>query len=309
MILNIFSIPIKLSILSIIKLIIIFLLIILNVYLVYICINKPFKEENENYILSGINIPPALKNTLLIAFQSFSFYAAVKSLDNSETNANLNKLLLERNKHIENLKNINDKEKYDSMIEKTKMVSILGKIQEQNKETYKYNLNTEKENITLQELESKKNAYPNNESDKIKEIVEEIRRCKIRRDYNISEFKKSEKSLENLYKEMGLGDIIKKSSFFDIISEKIENLDTIGLIAFSLLLGSNVIISCLISIIFVFYGDILLKKFKIEEKFPNLAKIINLRLKFQRYYLILAILYIFSVALSQLLFGIVILSK
>jgi len=141
MILNIFSIPIKLSILSIIKLIIIFLLIILNVYLVYICINKPFKEENENYILSGINIPPALKNTLILAFQGFSLYAAAKSLDNSDTNANLNKLLSERNKHIENLKNINDKEKYDSMIEKTKMVSILGKIQQQSNETYKYNLN------------------------------------------------------------------------------------------------------------------------------------------------------------------------
>lgn len=52
----------------------------------YICIKKPFKEENENYILSGINIPPTLKNALILTFQTFSLYTAAKSLDNNKTN-------------------------------------------------------------------------------------------------------------------------------------------------------------------------------------------------------------------------------
>jgi hypothetical protein len=203
----------------------------------------------------------------------------------------------------------NDKAEYASIIEKSRMTSLLTKLESKNNETSNFRFKTDLENEKIRSLSLKKDALPTHELNKKESIMEEIRTSKIRRDYYRSEFDKSEKSLQELYKELGLGDIVRKNSIFDIISEKIENLDTIGLIGFSLLLGSNVIISCLISIIFVFYGDILLKKYKIEENYPNLAKIINLRLKFQRYYLILAILYIFSIAICQLLFGLFVLSR
>jgi hypothetical protein len=42
---------------------------------------------------------------------------------------------------------------------------------------------------------------------------------------------------------------------------------------------------CLLTIISIIYGDMLIKYFNLEEKYPKLAKIIQLRRKFQQYYL------------------------
>ena len=47
------------------------------------------------------------------------------------------------------------------------------------------------------------------------------------------------------------------------------------------------ILMCLFSLISVFYGDWLIRYFKLEEKLPKLARFIQLRRKFQHYYLIL----------------------
>jgi hypothetical protein len=74
----ILSIPIKLSILSIIKLIIIIFLIVLNIYLVYFSINRPFKED-KNYILSGINIPPTLNQKCIYFSISRFFFLCCRS--------------------------------------------------------------------------------------------------------------------------------------------------------------------------------------------------------------------------------------
>lgn len=41
------------------------------------------------------------------------------------------------------------------------------------------------------------------------------------------------------------------------------------------------------SIVFIFYGDILIRYYKLEERFPKLAKFIQLRRKFQQYYFVI----------------------
>lgn len=68
------------------------------------------------------------------------------------------------------------------------------------------------------------------------------------------------------------------------------------------------ILMCLFSLISVFYGDWLIRYFKLEEKLPKLARFIQLRRKFQHYYLILnficiilALLLLISVNLYVLL--------
>jgi hypothetical protein len=75
-----------------------------------------------------------------------------------------------------------------------------------------------------------------------------------------------------------------------------------------LLFLNSAIISGLISIVFIFYGDYLINKFQLEIKFPKLAKIIQLRRKFQKYYLILSILLILSGSLSQIIFSLIVLT-
>lgn len=82
---------------------------------------------------------------------------------------------------------------------------------------------------------------------------------------------------------------LKESSVFDfnIITSMdwFEGLNGIKKLAVSLILGKSVIFSALISIIFIFYGNILIEKYDLENRYPKLAIFIKLRRKFQKYYL------------------------
>ena len=55
-------------------------------------------------------------------------------------------------------------------------------------------------------------------------------------------------------------------------------------IAVSMILSKSVVFSALTSIIFIFYGNILIEKYDLENRYPKLAKLIHLRQKFQKYY-------------------------
>lgn len=68
-------------------------------------------------------------------------------------------------------------------------------------------------------------------------------------------------------------------------------------LAMSNISGSMFIIFSLISIISIFYGEKLLIFFDLENRFPKLAKFIQIRRKFQQYYLLMNISLIFIVLL------------
>nr|AYE93284.1 hypothetical protein C0988_000030 [Termitomyces sp.] len=72
--------------------------------------------------------------------------------------------------------------------------------------------------------------------------------------------------------------------------------------------GCIAIIISLLSLFVVFYGNILIKYFHLEECFPRLAKFIQLRRKFQMYYSLIDFIIIFSVSsiiiyINVLVFG------
>jgi hypothetical protein len=94
----------------------------------------------------------------------------------------------------------------------------------------------------------------------------------------------------------------KKSFVFSGLIENYEKLDFMGKIALGLLLLKYVLISSLISIVFIFYGDYLIEKYQLEVKYPKLAKIIKLRREFKKYYLIIDSLIIISVILIEIIF-------
>jgi hypothetical protein len=77
-----------------------------------------------------------------------------------------------------------------------------------------------------------------------------------------------------------------------------DQLGGIGLIFFS-----QVILASAISIVFVFFGEYLIQRYNLEVKYPKLAKFIQLRRKFQKYYLILNILYIGTIGIILGIFG------
>jgi hypothetical protein len=89
--------------------------------------------------------------------------------------------------------------------------------------------------------------------------------------------------------EIGYARSATKSGFFedsDIISKiitKYENLSALGQLALSILIFKYLILSSLVTIIYIFYGNYLLTKFNIEVKYPKLAIAIKLAKKFRTY--------------------------
>jgi len=82
-----------------------------------------------------------------------------------------------------------------------------------------------------------------------------------------------------------------------------ENFSNDQLGGIGLILFSQVILASAISIVFIFFGEFLIQRYDLENKYPKLAKFIQLRRKFQRYYLILNIFYISFIGILLGLFG------
>lgn len=64
--------------------------------------------------------------------------------------------------------------------------------------------------------------------------------------------------------------------------------------------GGITILLSLISILSVFYSNFFIEYFKLEQRFPRLAKIIALRRKFQQYYLLFNISIIAGIILVEI---------
>jgi hypothetical protein len=58
------------------------------------------------------------------------------------------------------------------------------------------------------------------------------------------------------------------------------------------------ILTCIISILFAISGNYLIDKFSLEQKLPKLSKVIQLRVKFQRYYISINSIFIILAILS-----------
>lgn len=84
----------------------------------------------------------------------------------------------------------------------------------------------------------------------------------------------------------GIVEKINKSSLFYWSQDWFEGLSGIQKLAFSLIISKSVFFSCLVNILFIFYGDKLIIRYNIEKRYPKLAQLIKLRRKFQSYYLI-----------------------
>ena len=69
---------------------------------------------------------------------------------------------------------------------------------------------------------------------------------------------------------------------------------------------SLVILFCLFTLIGVFYGEKLIQYFKLEEKFPRLARYINLRRKFQQFYFLMNSLFILFILIFIIIFNVII---
>lgn len=101
-------------------------------------------------------------------------------------------------------------------------------------------------------------------------------------------------------------EIIKKSggnegnNFLDYniiesLNNYISSLTPIEILSFMHICGSIVILFSLFSILTIFYGEFFIQKFTLETRYPKLAKFIQLRRKFQQFYLLTQILTILAI--------------
>lgn len=95
---------------------------------------------------------------------------------------------------------------------------------------------------------------------------------------------------------------------YNIYYDLIKGLDYIELIAFANLLSNWTILTLTLEIIVILYGDYLIKQFNLEIKYPKLTKWIQLRRKFQGYYLKWCFTEITLLALAQIIFDVFVLS-
>lgn len=104
---------------------------------------------------------------------------------------------------------------------------------------------------------------------------------------------------------------VKKSSMSSILEDfltKFESLDGISKLAFVVTFSSSIIFWCLLGTILNIYGNYLLERFKLEDRYPKLALIIKYRKKLSNYYIISNCLVIFSLCLVNIILGLSILS-
>jgi|ERR1700730_249377 len=84
--------------------------------------------------------------------------------------------------------------------------------------------------------------------------------------------------------------------FLNIYNDFKEYLSTLSV--YELCILTNIflmvfIFTCLITILFAFYGNYLIEKLSLEQKYPKLSGIIKLRVKLQHYYILTNSLFIF----------------
>ena len=289
-------------ILKLIFLLIFFLLTIFLLYQEFIFNEKKYNLLNDdNIIQSSFPIRKYIRELFVVIIPAGIAYQSYFENKNQVKNK-----MEEIKKEIEKLKT--DKEELQENLDKAKTIALevqrkcsvefenicdsSSKLEGLNKErmTCEFILDKQKSGVSLTPSELAK-------LNQIKSIDEQIgiEKAKIG---------KSRASLEQYKVDFENNDIIKKSGFslsdFDF-QGFISSLSKEELLAFSGLLLNSLILSYTISIILILYGDYLIKRFDLENKYPKLAKFIQIRRQLQNYYLKICFAWIFIGLLPQIL--------
>ena len=127
-------------------------------------------------------------------------------------------------------------------------------------------------------------------SDKSKELFEQYTE-QFSNAFKLAENKSEvlEKSIKNIKNFMEDTPIVNTIEKF---KEYLSTLSTIDLCLLMNIFISVFIFTCLVSILLAFYGNYLIEKLSLEEKYQKLSSIIRLRVKLQHYYVIINTIFI-----------------
>jgi F-type H+-transporting ATPase subunit c len=294
-----------LKILSIIKLGFILFFIIVNIILIKISEEK-YSQIKIEY-LESTNIPGPLKNAMVMATGAATFYGTYLAHKNDTQESILNK----RAAFLEAVAaQTADKEASHSNLKDSNLSKSLG-MQENFKEcSWKMQkLGDITGQIRVSEEALKKETDSNKKSLLENDLInyhKEQERLRL----NINSILQKQEEINNALIKTNLEpnsteDKIQKSSIidFDFLLGEFEKLSVIEKMACCFVISGGAIFSCILSIILTIYGDYLLDKFKLEQRYPKLANIIKLRKKLHNYYLKINIFWIVIIGLGNIIFG------
>lgn len=282
------------------KLLFIILFMLLSLYLLYqeaIIIDIENKNLNEwrdkdinTEVLEssgsgGPSVRRTLRDMFLVVIPALMSYSSY--IKNKNTESEINSLKLDLQKANELKTNLN-KELINNTELKTKLISSVDRILSYNKDLIQSLKLKSKVLDEVKKLEKVKEKMNRNEAltDEEKALVSEIKNIDIKKS-DVDRYDNQAEKYATKIEYEGLElDSISKSSIFSIDIEKfISSLSNEELLAFSGLLLNQLILSYVITIIFILYGDYLIERFQLEKKYPKLSKFIQFRRKFQSYYL------------------------
>jgi hypothetical protein len=274
-------------------------------------LNYSTSRENEQkieYMQAGIIDAKILRNLGAIIVGGVGLISGYKTIiEDNKVNHKAIDLINSKVKEAQESKEM-------ALETKTAITAMLGRLKVPilNRDKYKNKLLEIDQKIINKYKKLHDESDSLNEKEK-SEIILEIEHLTKIKNYELYEWVKDDENLKKARKEIidkfGGDDDNKNNLISFNIFNIFESLDPLDRIALSLLLLSQVIFSALVSIIFIFYGEYLIIKFDLERKYPRLAKFIQLRRKFQQYYLLFSILIIVSVLLIEILFFIAILLR
>lgn len=284
---------------TLLKLFFIILLLIINIYLIiYYCIynynNKPNTDLNNFKMSSFLN--KFVKQYGALFTGTVGLYASYKTI--SQSHEELNK---------EAISMINEAQELakNECKEKTTIIATFGRLRIK---VTDYIYADKKKTLLEQEIENKQNEYNNiqdlNQKTNLQSALEHLKKDLK---YWDNERLKTQTEILGSLKEIEALEKGNKFINFNLFSF-FEKFNAIQQLAISMIFLNSVIFSALITIIFVFYGDFLIKKFDLENKHPLLTKFIRFRTTMQRYYLFSSIFVILLVLLIQVTYAIAVLS-
>ena len=308
-----------LSFLRIFNVIFFILIIILNLGLLY-SEYLDFKNKKNDYVTAGVGNDIKKLSSILVAMISgvYGIITIKKEYDDrkkestfqegyEKIKSNIREIKAKNeNNNVSQHLNLNSIEKsfefYENIVFKKK--TLIEKIQEKESLAEKM-LDENSKKKLLEEISIMKR-------DKEALIVEELNSLSelntdIKKGVDFSNEVKNQSDDEIMDK---INNNISKSMVLNLDEWilNFESLNGLSKLAFSMIFSNSVIIWCLFSVFLNFYGNFLLDRFKLEERFPRIAKFIQYRKKISKYYIISNILVIFILCLFNIILGINLLS-
>jgi len=316
------------SFLGFFKIIFFILFLVLNIVLVYLeyLENKYTKKYNTvPHIQSGVS--PELKRIakhLIISLGVVSSLITVKS-EFKDPAKEAEKAARITQKAEEALAKAEDETKKvavgkvaNNFVHKLQIHSIKGSYSG-------WEGNQQEQSELYKALEANKDAWKNDgdvkhlEKNKIVEV--KIQGLKIQERRHMADLKaninKASRFSEELSKETDenkvlemISDEIKKSSIFDLeeLWTNFETLNGISKIVITMLFANYFILSSVFSLIIIYYGNYLINRFNLEDKYPKIAMFIKYRKTVSNYYILSNFIFIILMCLSNVILGVSVLS-